>query len=401
MLSWHKVLVWELAGGEIFVLSSFKSFNRDFIKFFQKIIKFFKNMLKVRIKIIFFKVWRYLYKLIEVIWYLTYLKEKLNIFFIRVTFYIIELSKKILSDDSFKFALSLIIVILFIYVKLNYLNVPFFRYVNKYFILSILLYTLSSTFVFLRNSYKYGKYTSQVQRFWKRSYILFWLIEIFLFIFFSYLLLTHFTESTYFLDLRPLMYSVYILNNYWVLQTILIFIIIYVNYLCILFLKDNNYTSINLIFILINSISLILLYNEFYKFFYTVNYYYSNSKVLNVIFKKYLYMGYYGSDIIIKTRTMYHYLGLIIFLKFWHLIFIYFFYLFMCGKVEFREMSYDMLSSNLQNFIFFFFFNFMVFLFLFKNLVIFYFTEIYYWFFVGTNHKGLIYVLVEVLMLFK
>jgi len=110
--------------------------------------------------------------------------------------------------------------------------------------------------------------------------------------------------------------SGYTLQSFWVFQSIIIFTIIYMNYVAILFLKDNNSGMLHLFLLFINVLLLILLYNEFYRFFYSVNYYYNNIKPLTVSYKKYLYMGISGSDYIFKTRTMLHYSALVIFLKF-------------------------------------------------------------------------------------
>jgi len=301
-----------------------------------------------------------------------------------------------LKKNGIVFSMLLSILLIFFFYNITYLNTPISKQLNKYLIVLVLIYTLFTNFLFLKKLYSGGKYTSVIQRFWKRSFILFWLIELFLFIFFIYLLLTHFTESSYFLDLRQLNICNFYLTNNWLYQLILVSIIIYFNYLSIIFFKNNNLMLVNVFFILINLIMLVFFYNEFYKFFYTVNYYYNNIKSLNVIQKKYIYLGYYGSDFVFKTRNLYHYISLITFLKFWHFVFIYFFYIFVSGSLENNKISYDLLSSNLSNFIFYMFFNTIIYVFIFKNLIIFYFTEIYYWFFIGSNYKGFYFILIEI-----
>lgn len=472
MLSWHKVLVWELAGGEIIVskrkiiifLNNVDIFLKESIKkiilYYKKQVENMNNIYKVtfqRIKVTrrYYKYrmtklicihlwkralfWLDIYKefFIEDIIYANHRFGRVCQFFIRcfsfcynkicsiLLFFYIKINRirffsnyfgfKVLSymlkskkniwkfyrNSNTEFSLIIFLLILSLFINLSYLNVPMVKFINKYFIISILVYTLLTGFLFLKKLYRFGKYTSQIQRFWKRSYILFWLIELFLFIFFTYLLLTHFTESTYFLDLKPLVFSSYTVTSYWVFQNIVIFSIIYLNYSAIIFLKNNNYQLINLVFIIINCLALFIFYNEFYRFFYAVNYYYNNLKMFNYYNKKNIYVGLNSIDTVFKTRTMLHYSGLVIFLKFWHFVFIYLFYLFVCGKLDKNEISYDSLSSNLQNFIFYLFFNMLIYVFMFKNFCIFYFTEIYYWFFTGSQFKGMYYVFIEMFSIFK
>lgn len=221
-----------------------------------------------------------------------------------------------LTKNGIVLSMLISLLLVFFFYNITYISTPLFKQLNKYLIVLILVYTLFTNFLFLKKLYTNGKYTSIIQRFWKRSFILFWLIELFLFIFFIYLLLTHFTESSYFLDNRQLNIGNFFLTNSWLYQLSLVSVIVYFNYVSIIFYKNNNLMLVNVCFILINIIMLVFFYNEFYKFFYTVNYYYNNIKSLNILQKKYIYLGYYGSDFIFKTRTLYHYISLITFLKF-------------------------------------------------------------------------------------
>jgi hypothetical protein len=61
-------------------------------------------------------------------------------------------------------------------------------------------YWLISGFVFFIKKYQFGKYTSVVQRFWRRTYILFWLIEITTFSVFLFLTINASQESFYMFD---------------------------------------------------------------------------------------------------------------------------------------------------------------------------------------------------------
>lgn len=394
MLSWHKVLVWELAGGEIL--------NRILV-FFLKNKNFFNNLIKSFTKIVSVNTGKlvFLHKktsiLIGVFFNKFFLLNFYNIQVIILNF-IFNIrynyaSKFAVVNKNYQTIVFLLILILFLFTANT--SVILYKALFKYFILLSFVYTLISSFIFLNKSYSSGKYTTQVQRFWKRSYILFWLIEIFLFIFFSYLLLTHFKESFYFLDYKPLIHGFFFESEYWLAQTVIVFLCILLNYSILIFLKNNDTYKIALLFFLINILLLIYFYNDFFIFFYTANYYYNNIKNYIKLSRHAIY--YYGNmmDQVIKTRTQMHYMALITFLKFWHTVFIYFFYLFILNKFLKKEISYDLVSSNLQNFIFLLNFNLIVWLFLFKSTVMFFFTNIYFWFFVNIDIKKFIFVYYE------
>jgi len=54
---------------------------------------------------------------------------------------------------------------------------PFNKVMLEWLLITMFLYWVMSGFVFFIKKYQYSKYTSVIQRFWKRTYILFWLIE--------------------------------------------------------------------------------------------------------------------------------------------------------------------------------------------------------------------------------
>ena len=64
----------------------------------------------------------------------------------------------------------------------------------------MVFYWLISGFVFFTKKYKFGKFTSAIQRFWRRSFIIFWLIESSLFIVFIYLLFNASQEPVFAYD---------------------------------------------------------------------------------------------------------------------------------------------------------------------------------------------------------
>jgi hypothetical protein len=53
----------------------------------------------------------------------------------------------------------------------------FNKTVFGYFIVGMFFYWLISGFVFFIKKYQYSKFTTVIQRFWKRTFIIFWMIE--------------------------------------------------------------------------------------------------------------------------------------------------------------------------------------------------------------------------------
>ena len=77
---------------------------------------------------------------------------------------------------------------------------PFNKIVFSWILLSMFLYWLISGFVFFIKKYQYSRFTAAIQRFWKRTYIIFWLIEAGTFSVFFYLTLNSSSEPVYMYD---------------------------------------------------------------------------------------------------------------------------------------------------------------------------------------------------------
>ena len=77
---------------------------------------------------------------------------------------------------------------------------PFNKIIFEWTLIIMFLYWLLSGFVFFIKKYQYSKFTSVIQRFWKRTYIIFWLIESGVFLTFFYLTLNASEEPTYMYD---------------------------------------------------------------------------------------------------------------------------------------------------------------------------------------------------------
>ena len=88
------------------------------------------------------------------------------------------------KDYILAMLLSMSIMYYLLYIKLLTFN----KLVFEWTLIIMFLYWLFSGFVFFIKKYQYSKFTSVIQRFWKRTYILFWLIEsgVFLIFFFNH-----------------------------------------------------------------------------------------------------------------------------------------------------------------------------------------------------------------------
>lgn len=323
-------------------------------------------------------------------------------FFFKVQLKYVTLRKKLLREAFSLFSMSIYSINLSLIIFFAFF--AFFFFFNKFIIFSevflkyfftlVLVYQLTSIFIFIKKSYRFNHYTSSIQRFWKRSYILFWLIELFVFFLFFYLLLNHFKESNSFLDWKTMIFANYNVNYFFINQLLLIVTMIIINYIMLFFFKSKT-KNFSIFFLILNTVILVFFYNEFLKFLYVVNYYYYYFKVKKIILKKTLTFSFKNDYMLLKTRSNSHYLNLIILIKFWHIVFIYLFYVFVLNSYLNKNLSYDNLSSNLQNFNFLLVFHLTFYVFFFKNCIAFFFSNIYYWFFVNIEMKKIYFIFIE------
>jgi len=182
------------------------------------------------------------------------------------------------------------------------------------------LYWLLSGFTFFIKKYQFSKFTSVIQRFWRRTFIIFWLIESGVFLTFFYLTLNSSEEPVYMYDQAKLFKS-HLFS--WRLFFLKIFLNIYLILLSYYLLLSMNYTNFKKQNIFILSITLILLYFvwlEFYQFFHIINFY------ANLIWLFDFDDFVWNLEVEFRrTRMSNNYTALCLIAKFWHLIFIFVF----------------------------------------------------------------------------
>lgn len=281
----------------------------------------------------------------------------------------------------FVFFISLLIFLSIIYTLNNY----FLRSITFSLLWFFVFYWLINIFTFLYKKNQYTIFTRIIQRFWKRSLYLFWLLELFLFLIFLYLTLISPQEYLFLFDAKYNFISNYINFKSFFFNLLNIIIIILLQNILILLFKYNTFFKIYyfLLFIFLWNVLL-----EDLNQFLCINHFYSNT-----IWKWEDDYKWWGLELdVLKTRTYVHYIYLLIFLKFWHTIFIVGFFLFFENiNLHNKSLSYNILSSNLQNFFFLLFFSFILKIIFIKIYMNYLYEYIYYWFFINYHFYDLNY----------
>ena len=247
--------------------------------------------------------------------------------------------------------------------------------------LLMFFYWLLSGFVFFIKKYKFSKFTSAVQRFWRRAYILFWLLESCLLLVFFYLTLNASQESVYSLDQIASFKSHASSFKNFLPKAFPLILLIVIGYLLLLNLKWNFFKKQLLPIVLVSVILLYVLMQESYQMFHVFNFF-SN-----------LFWTYSVEDKlwslefdVRRTRLVNHYTIILFVLKYWHVVFIYFFWVFtILRSNESNSLNYPLYSANFQNFIILFI---MLFISLYpwvKFIAAPVTTEPYFWFFLNPN----------------
>jgi len=159
------------------------------------------------------------------------------------------------------------LVIIFITAFLAFFYWSFWNFTltvgNLFMIISFFycMYWFISIFFFLIKKSYLGKFSSVLQRFWKRSFMLFWSIEIFLFLIYLFLICNNPEETFYMLDFNKLNKILLINLNELIYKTLYLFYINIVFYFYILFLKVSKKKTILLLVYLISYIIIYWVYS--------------------------------------------------------------------------------------------------------------------------------------------
>ena len=243
--------------------------------------------------------------------------------------------------------IPIILALLYIYVMFLIKSLPFLKLLFTYFLAASLFYLLISGFVFFFKKYQYRYYTTVIQRFWRRTLIIFWFIEGSLFTVFFYLTINANQEPIYMYD-NIQFYKTHLFSwRYFIVKiipTVLIIILLYT-----IILSSNFYTPsiLNTSIIITTLLILFVTWVEFYQFFHLLNYY----GTLNWFYD--IEEHLWNLEVELKrTRIVNHYTTICLIAKFWHIVFAVIFWVFFILRcLESERVRYPLLASNLQNFI--------------------------------------------------
>lgn len=279
---------------------------------------------------------------------------------------------------------SLAVSLSIVYYSMVIRCLPFTKTVFVWILCAMFAYWLISGFVFFVKKYQFGKYTSVIQRFWRRSFILFWLIELFVFGVYIYLTINANQESFYMFDqIQVFKTHLFSWRSFLFKLFPLTFLLIF-GYLFLLSLKWNVFGKHVLWLAGLTFLLTYITWVEFYQFFHVVNYYGNLNWVYDADERNWTLELEPK-----KTRTVNHYVMLMIMLKFWHIVFIFGFWVFfVLRSVEIGRVRYPMLSANLMNFIMLYLFAWVIMYPWLKFILRRYMDVPYYWFYVNNRELG-------------
>jgi len=261
--------------------------------------------------------------------------------------------------------------------------------VNKiyfsFFIIIMFLYWLLSGFVFFIKKYRFSKFVSVINRFWRRSYIIFWSIESGIFLVFFYLTINASDEPFYMYDQIKIYKNHLFSWRFFLLKLIPGFVLIIFGYWFLLIKKWTFFFQHSFFLFIFTLTLLYVFWLEFYQFFHIVNFYGN----INWIFDLDEYFWTLELEFR-RTRIVNNYIAICLMAKFWHLVFIFVFWVFFLLRVnELTTFGYGFFSANLQNFIILYIMNWLYMYPWIKYVFRFYLDNSYYWF--NLNNRNLFF----------
>lgn len=238
-----------------------------------------------------------------------------------------------------------IIAGLYFVVSLFYIQIDFTKQIAAWYILMITYYLLMSTFNSFVSKYRYGKFTTGIQRFWKRTGIIFWILEGFLFVLFFYYFLNSSQEPLYMFDYANL-------NQEYLLQIRISYKsmmwLTFIIYLCLILIVNLNYKTYYQNILLLMFISLCVfytLYIESYQFVYVFSLLQNRVWTFDDTDQTWSFENEQNN---IRTKQQYFILCLVG--KYWHFIFIFIsWFFFLIKSLEVNKINITLLSYNTQN----------------------------------------------------
>lgn len=277
--------------------------------------------------------------------------------------------------------LPLLICFGFIYYSFFLKSLPFSKIFAGYILLGNMFYLLFSGFVFFIKKYQYRLYTSVIQRFWRRTLIIFWAIEGSLFTCFVYLIFNASQEPLHVYDNIQIYKTHFYSWRFFLIKILLSSLLIILTYILLLSIKWNTFTKTNNLALFITVILLYVAWMEFYQLFHLMNCYGTINWIYD--FNEHLW----NLELEFKrTRIVNHYVTIGLVAKFWHIVFAVVFWLFFLLRgLESSKYRYPLLAANLQNFLIVYFMGWLYMYPWFKFILRKVLDMPYFWFFVNNR----------------
>ncbi len=272
----------------------------------------------------------------------------------------------------------------FIYYSFFLKSLPFSKIFAGYILLGNMFYLLISGFVFFIKKYQYRLYTSVIQRFWRRTLIIFWAIEASLFICFIYLIFNANQEPVHMYDNIQIYKTHFYSWRFFLIKILLSTLLIIFTYMLLLSIKWNTFTKTNNLVLFITVILLYIAWVEFYQLFHLMNCYGTANWIYD--FSEHLW----NLELEFKrTRIVNHYVTIGLVAKFWHIVFaVVFWVFFILRGLESSRLRYPLLSANLQNFLIIYIMSWLYMYPWFKYAIRKSLDMPYFWFFVNNRKLG-------------
>lgn len=292
--------------------------------------------------------------------------------------------------------LSLLLAFLYFFYTIFFFKIQFLKQLSVWFVIGMLYFWLMSGFNFFLKRYQFGKFTSQIQRFWKRTNMCFWLIEGFLILLFFYYFLNSSQEPMYMYDYSSLNQE-YLLSLHSIsLNIILLSLVIYFMYFTMLRINLNNWFQLNFYLIIISVFIFFSFFLETYQFYYVISTFNERLWVFNED------ENLWSLDIenpILRVKQ--DYLLVCLIAKYWHFLFIFLSWVFFLIKsFEKKKVTIVLFGVNVQNVIILYVLNFACYLQWFKWVYRRFFDLPYTWFMTNIDSKFFVKFFSEAKLIF-
>lgn len=278
---------------------------------------------------------------------------------------------------------SLFLAFLYFLYTIFFFKIQFLKQLAVWFVIGMLYFWLMSGFNFFLKRYQYGKFTSQIQRFWKRTNMCFWLIEGFLILLFFYYFLNSSQEPLYMYDYSSLNQEYLLSLQSISLNIILLSLVIYFMYFTMLRINLNNWVQLSLYLIIISIFIFFSFFVETYQFYYVISTFNERLWVFNE--EENLWNLDVENPIL---RVKQDYLLVCLIAKYWHFLFIFLSWVFFLIKsFEKKKITIVLFGVNLQNVIILYVLNFACYLQWFKWVYRRFFDLPYTWFMTNIDSR--------------